>query len=53
VEFKTLKFKNINERFGYPGVFDSLEEFISSLEEADLMPSDGLKEGRDYEVVTN
>lgn len=43
--------KNINEDFGDPILFDTVEEMAAELEKLGYMPDDGLVEGRDYEVV--
>lgn len=43
--------KNINEDFGDPVLFSTVEEMAAELEKLGYMPDDGLVEGRDYEVV--
>ena len=43
--------KNINEDFGDPILFDTVEEMAAELEKLGYMPDDGLVEGRDYEGV--
>jgi hypothetical protein len=44
--------KNINEKFGDPVEFENLFEMKKAIEESGFkIPSDGLKEGRDYEVI--
>lgn len=50
--------RNINEAYGGPEVFDSLADMEKAVHELDELnpgegywPSDGLQEGRDYEVV--
>ena len=43
--------KNINENFGDPVLFDTVEEMAAELEKLGYMPDDGLVEGRDYEVI--
>ena len=43
--------KNINENFGDPILFDTVEEMVAELEKLGYMPEDGLVEGRDYETV--
>ena len=50
--------KNINENFGDPEFFDTVEDMEKAIHELDELmpgegywPEDGLVEGRDYEVV--
>ena len=44
--------KNINEDYGMPEFFESVEEMEKVISECMFdLPADGLKEGRDYEVV--
>ena len=50
--------KNINENFGDPEFFDTVEDMERAIHELDELnpgegywPEDGLVEGRDYEVV--
>ncbi|MBR5705771.1 MAG: hypothetical protein IKX21_07375 [Deltaproteobacteria bacterium] len=43
--------RNINENFGDPVLFDTIEEMAAELEKLGYLPEDGLVEGRDYEVV--
>jgi len=44
--------KNINDEYGMPEIFESVEEMAQAISECMFdLPADGLKEGRDYEVV--
>ena len=52
-----MKIRNINPEFGDCVEFDSIDEMIQALKECEQydgipwIPEDGLKEGRDYEVI--
>lgn len=43
--------RNINENFGDPVEFETVEEMAAELEKLGYMPEDGLVEGRDYEII--
>lgn len=46
--------RNINERYGAPIEFDTLEEMAEAIRACGYeLPDDGLVEGRDYEVVVD
>ena len=44
--------RNINDRYGDPVTFASVEEMAAAIRECGYeIPEDGLREGRDYEEV--
>ena len=44
--------RNINDEFGDPVEFESVEEMEQAIQEMGYtIPEDGLKEGRDYEII--
>jgi hypothetical protein len=45
--------RNINEKFGDQIEFDSVDEMGNAIKQCGYsLPEDGLKEGRDFEVVS-
>jgi hypothetical protein len=48
-----MTIKNINEKFGDPVEFESVEEMAQAIRDCGYdLPADGLVEGRDYEVIS-
>jgi len=47
-----MRIRNINSEFGMSIEFDSVEEMAEAIIDSGLdLPTDGLQEGRDYEVI--
>jgi len=47
-----MRIRNINSEFGMSIEFDSVEEMAEAIIDSGLnLPTDGLQEGRDYEVM--
>lgn len=50
----TTKIKNINDSFGEPIEFNSIEEMEQAILASGYeLPQDGLREDRDYEIITD